>query len=278
MLGVQSFSQNAISVEGRGLYLACSYGSYLLSGKAISFVLAKKIALPNGSYSLTGNQAYIHVSNGLYGIFGQYSLSGQQATFRTDHSISLRYGFYNYTGCSAALGYNIYGIPSITVDEVVDAVADYLSLFTSSIIIRGNVNRTSMPDGSFIALTELSTKALVKPIETYDEYFENINEHNQIDIRADFYGWELANTIRAVHNSFRTLWSTQQFPSNIVPLFCSEPIKLSYENAEDQYEQRWFMTISLQFNPSITVPQLSFSKVGETVCRPDVLYPDILYS
>ena len=165
-------------------------------------------------------------------------------------------------------------IPSISVDQVIDAVATYIALFTEAEIIRGNVNRTPMPNGSFIALTELRTKALNKPIEYYSDFTAVLNEHNKIDIRVDFYGWDLAETARAIHSSFRTIWTVDKFPSNIVPLLCSEPKKINIINAEEQYEQRWYMEMSLQYNPDINVPQDTFNTPGDTFVIPaDVIYP-----
>jgi len=277
MFGSYAFSQQPIASASIGYLLIANNGQYALTGKSVSVTLAKKISLPNGSYAFSGQAVSLNRSLGLYGINGSYSYTGYNASFVSGHSLKYRYANYSLNGHSVALGYNTFR-PDISIDQVIDSLASYLSLFTNAIIIRGNVNRTSAPDGDFIALTELRTKALNKPIETYSEYFENINEHNQIDIRIDFYGWELAGVTRSVHSSFRTLWSVQQFPNYVVPLFASEPVKLAYENTEDQYEQRWFMDVSLQYNPTVSVPQLSFSEVGDIALRPDALYPDIIFS
>ena len=54
---------------------------------------------------------------------------------------------------------------------------------------------------------------------------------------------------------------------------CSEPRKVPIINAEDQYEQRWYMEMSLQYNPYINVPQESFNKLGYVKAIPsDVIY------
>lgn len=164
-------------------------------------------------------------------------------------------------------------VPSITVDQVIDAVGNFIALFTTAQIIRGNVNRTAMPIAPFVELTEISNTALNKAIEYYSDTTATINEHKRIEIQADFYGWDLSDTIQAVHTAYRTIWGVTKFPSNIVPLYCTEPMKMPIENAEEQYEQRWTMTMSLQYNPDVTVPQDTFNTKGTTGVIPaDVIY------
>lgn len=164
-------------------------------------------------------------------------------------------------------------VPSITVDQVIDTLGTYIQLFTTAEVIRASVNRTSMPLSPFIELTEIVSAPLNKPIETYTDTTEIISEHTRIDIQIDMYGWELTDTAKALHASFRTVWAVSQFPTNIVPLYCTDPMKMPIENAEEQYEQRWTMTVSLQYNPDVSVPQDSFNSPGsETFIPVDLFY------
>ena len=164
-------------------------------------------------------------------------------------------------------------VPSITVDQVIDAVGDYLQLFTSVQIIRGNVNRTPMPKGSFIALTEVVSIPLNKPIEIYGDTTGTLSEHTRIDVQIDFYGWDLSDKAKAVHSSFRTIWAADKLPAWLAPLYCSDIRKLPIVSAEEQYEQRWTMTATFQYNPDVIVPQDSFNTKGEiSVIPEDIFY------
>lgn len=165
-------------------------------------------------------------------------------------------------------------IPSITIDQAIDALASYIALFTQSPIIRGNVNRTAMPLGSFVELTEVSDISINKPIEIINnDSTETISEHLRLDVQIDFFGWDLSEAAKAFHASFRTIWATTQFPDWISPLYCNNPMKMPIENAENQYEQRWTMTASLQYNPDVIVTQESFINVGDAGVIPaDVIY------
>ena len=236
MLGLRSISGSTLSDSGVSYKLSCYKGLYSVEGQSTSF-----------SHTSLNKIAY-----NIACLFGSYDVYGSFA--KTEHNFSVF-------------------SPSISVDDVIDSIGSYIELFTSASIIRGNNNRTAMPDAPFVALTELRTTALNKPIEFYYDYYGVINEHNRIDVRIDFYGWELSDVARSVHTSFRTIWAVDKFPKGIVPLMCSEPRKVPIINAEDQYEQRWYMEMSLQYNPYINVPQESFNKLGYVKAIPsDVIY------
>ena len=160
-------------------------------------------------------------------------------------------------------------VPSNTIDDVIDAVSAYLNIFQTVETVRGNVSRVPMPNDPFIQLTEVLTMALNKPIETYyNDQTVNISEHTRIDIQVDFFGWEISDLAKMVHGAFRTVWSVQQFPAWLSPLYCSYPQKVVIQNAEDQFEQRWIMTMSFQYNPDFYAPAPSFTAVLPSILNP----------
>ena len=151
--------------------------------------------------------------------------------------------------------------PSRTVDNCIDAIADYLTLFGAIEIVRGGVSRVPMPNDPFIQLTEIAVIPLCKPVEIYRDSMGILTEHTRLDIQVDFFGWLINDMARLVHGAFRTIWTSQQFPAWLAPLFCDEPKKLSFSNSEDQVENRWAMVMSVQFNPDLYVPEQSFTSV-----------------
>lgn len=164
-------------------------------------------------------------------------------------------------------------VPSITVDQVIDAVGNFIGLFTTAPIIRGNVNRVPMPNGDFIVLTEVVSIPINKPIEVYGESTGTLTEHTRIDVQMDFYGWDLGDKAKAIHGSFRTIWSVDNLPNWLSPLYCSDLRKAPIVDAEEQYEQRWTMTGTFQYNPDVIVPQDSFNTKGDISLIPsDVFY------
>jgi hypothetical protein len=147
---------------------------------------------------------------------------------------------------------------SITVDDVVDALADFIEPFCgASEIIRAQVNRTPMPHGPFVVLTELMAQDIETPLTEYDgqQDIASITGPARIDVQIDFYGPNAGNQCKAVKNVYRTEYAASQFPDGIKPLYCSDGIQSPLITGEQQWESRWTLTASLQFNPVVEVPQ-----------------------
>lgn len=147
---------------------------------------------------------------------------------------------------------------SIVVDQVIDALADFLQLFVEDAeIARAQVNRVAMPPSPCVILTELLQVDLEVPYENYQplENTTTITGPVRIDVQVDFYGVQAGDFCKVVKNAFRSQWGFAQFPVNIKPLYTSDGIQSPLITGEKQYESRWTLTVSIQYNPTVTVPQ-----------------------
>lgn len=148
-------------------------------------------------------------------------------------------------------------IASIAVDDVADALIAYLTPFvTPSVVVRAQANRVSPPQGPFVLLTELRTVDIETPIVTgsLPGMSMSIEGRKRIDWQIDFYGPLSGDQCGAVTSVFRTPYTVEQFPANISPLYLSDGIQSPLITGEEQYESRWTVTASLQYNPSVTIP------------------------
>ena len=157
--------------------------------------------------------------------------------------------------------------PSIAIDDVITALGAFLQPFVGTAsIIRGQVNRVSMPASPFVELTEILSVDLETPSVTDD----TVNQQNsfsspkRFDIQIDFYGAQAGDYCAAVKSVFRTSYATAQFPANIQPLYCSDGNQSPLVTGEEQYETRWILTASLQYNPIVIVPQQSATQYDVT--------------
>lgn len=153
-------------------------------------------------------------------------------------------------------------IPSIAVDAVFDALGAFLGPFVSPVpIVRAQVNRVAMPVGDFVELTEISTTDLEYPRQWYDtvNLERNIIGPRRIAIQADFYGESAGDWCAAVKTVWKTPYAAAQFPTGIAPLYCDDGREIPMITGEDQYKRRWALTMSLQYNPVVIVPQQSAS-------------------
>lgn len=152
----------------------------------------------------------------------------------------------------------MYG-PSIVVDQVVDALGDFVALFmpNGADIVRGQQNRVSPPPEPCAVLTEILSASLQTTYADYrpDADVADLQGSKRIDVQVDFYGTDSGDQCAAVATAFRSAWGYDQFPVNIKPLYTSDGIQSPLITGEQQYSQRWTLTASLQYNPLVTVPQ-----------------------
>lgn len=149
-------------------------------------------------------------------------------------------------------------VSSITVDQVIDALADFLAPFVPAAqIVRAQVNRVPMPSNPGVVLTEMLQVDLSVPATEYQpvDGTATIEGSTRIDIQIDFYGAQAGEFCKTVKTAFRSHWGFAHFPANIKPLYTSDGIQSPLTTGEQQYESRWTLTASLQYNPIVTVPQ-----------------------
>lgn len=107
MFGFSSFSEAPFSALALNNYqLACSAGSYSLSGGNATFVRTKAVIGSAGSYSITGNDAEFTYDQVLQGNAGSYTLTGADARLDYDQVLNCEAGSFALTGNSATFLYN----------------------------------------------------------------------------------------------------------------------------------------------------------------------------
>ena len=152
-------------------------------------------------------------------------------------------------------------VPSITIDAVMEALGAFLQPFvgTDTPIIRAHQNRVPPPLDPFVLLNEVVSVDLETPRSWYNstEHTRKIIGPTRIDIQIDIYGPSAGDQCKAIKGVFRTPYAAAQFPANIQPLYCSDATMTPLVTGEEQYDERWILTASLQYNPIVTIPQQS---------------------
>lgn len=152
-------------------------------------------------------------------------------------------------------------VVDISVDAVIQALGAFIAPFVpvGTPIVRGQQNRVAMAKDPFVLLTEILKMDISTPIVTsanQDEAAQNsVLSPKRIDIQVDFFGPQACDYIAAVKGVYRTAYCVSQFPAGIAPLFCSDEKQTALTSAEQQYEDRWTLTASLQYNPTVYLPQ-----------------------
>lgn len=147
---------------------------------------------------------------------------------------------------------------SITVDQVIDALKAFLAPFMPGAqIVRAQVNRVALPSNPCAVLTELLQVDLSVPATDYQPTANTATIYgpSRIDVQIDFYGAQAGEFCKTVKTAFRSHWGFAHFPANIRPLYTSDGVQSPLLTGEQQYESRWTLTASMQYNPTVTVPQ-----------------------
>lgn len=147
---------------------------------------------------------------------------------------------------------------SITIDEVMDILGPFVEKFVpGGQVVRAQVNRVPLPGNPCAVLTEMLQVDLQVPYSDYqpEDAQATINGPKRFDIQIDFYGEQAGEFCSAFKTAFRSNWGCDQFPKNIQPLYTGDGMQTPLITGEEQYEARWTITASLQYNPVITVPQ-----------------------
>lgn len=149
-------------------------------------------------------------------------------------------------------------VVSISIDDVINALAAFLTPFIGDAtkIVRSQQNRVPLPAAPCAVLTEMIGTELSTPTMEYDSTAgtASIKGPTQINVQVDIYGENAGDMNKAVAAAFRSQWASTQFPDGIKPLFTDGGHQAPFITGEDQYESRWILLVSMQYNPSVTVP------------------------
>ena len=143
-------------------------------------------------------------------------------------------------------------------------------------VVRGQTNGTPPPLPPAIVITELlqaqytTTRTRMNEAGDQMEYVMP----RRLDLQIDCYGVRGSEMANVACTMLRSIYAPEQFPDGVEPLYCSDPIQAPLITGEKQYEARWSLTLSLQYNAPVTVSQESFNVVGSTEAIPaDITIP-----
>ncbi len=158
---------------------------------------------------------------------------------------------------------------NVTVDQIMEALGAFLAPFLPDgiKIVRAQTNRVAPPGKQFVKLTEMFMVDLAVPYPIYtpiDDSTEinvNIIGPTRFDIQIDFYGESSGDWCKTIKNVVRCGLGFDRFPSNVKPLYTSDGNQGPLTTGEQQYLSRWTLTLSLQYNPTVELPQESATEI-----------------
>lgn len=148
-----------------------------------------------------------------------------------------------------------------TEDDVMTDTRRFLLSFLpdGTEVIQGQPNRVAEPtSANFVVMTPTGQQRLSTNVDDYPEggMTKTITMDSQIAIQLDIHGDQSSDLTHMINLLWRDDYGVTNTDSGIiVPLYVDEPHQAPFLNGENQYETRWVMTVYLQANPVVTVPQ-----------------------
>ena len=149
----------------------------------------------------------------------------------------------------------------ITDQDIFKSLVVFFKSFlpNNTTIVQAQDNLVAMPKGGFVAMNNVGMTRLSFNVDNYDAYAQRkfILTPVRYEMQLDFYGSDAQTWAFETQALFRDQYATDIFPTNIQPLYADDPVQIPLIDGEQQYEQRWKITASLQYNPILTTNQQS---------------------
>jgi len=154
-------------------------------------------------------------------------------------------------------------VPSITEEQILTGFRLFLLDITPDgfeVFVAQN-NRVPEPNGpDFIIMTPKSRARLATNVDDWDKVNPNpgaktIKHNARFDLQLDIHGpsgSDVASVIAAVFVDDFGRDALAATP--IAPLYASDGNQMPFINGEQQYENRWVMTLSAQIKPTVSTP------------------------
>lgn len=150
-------------------------------------------------------------------------------------------------------------------------------------VVRGQDNQVPEPaDANFVVMTPTFRRRLATNVDTWsltdpDPTTQQVLQSTQADVQLDIHGPSSTDSAQVIATLFRDDYCVQVFIGlglDMRPLNADDGHQIPFINGEDQYEDRWVMTLSLQADPVVSTNQQFANTLGPVgLIEVDTTYP-----
>lgn len=150
-----------------------------------------------------------------------------------------------------------------------------VGLIGTIVIISAFISGTSGGVGTYSVTV---SPALGDPLATsFSSGQIRMEQGTHLTIQLDVHGSDSADNAQIISTLLRDSYAVDAFQalnSFVSPLHADNPIQVPFINAENQYEFRWVVSVQLQVDATVTVPQQYADAVDvPTLVEVDTTYP-----
>jgi len=168
-------------------------------------------------------------------------------------------------------------LTTLTVRQILESKPAVGQVLTANGIVAGTTITAPLivnPDGTG---TYTVSPSQAMPSETIQAGSKNLMQAMKITMQCDVHGPNSADNAQIITTVFRDENAVATFDASgfgVEPLYCDDPHQAPFENGEQQVEERWIITMAMQANPSVSLPQ---QFAGALKLNP-VLAADVVYA
>lgn len=153
--------------------------------------------------------------------------------------------------------------PTVTEDDVLRAIRTYLLAVAPAgfEVVQTQNNRVPEPTSvNFVVMTPRDRRRLATNADTWDRVdpaptTKEIEHNAQFDMQLDIHGPAGSDLASVIAATFADDYGRDMLaPLFVAPLFASDGHQMPFINAEQQYENRWVVTLSAQIKPTVSTP------------------------
>jgi hypothetical protein len=177
---------------------------------------------------------------------------------------------------------------NITDSEVYAGLIAFIATIVPSgtPIVKGQQNRVAMPNVPCVVLTTLgatrrigtnadSIEALTNTEGEITGFEVSVQADFEYTVQADFYSPDAESWAMAVELVWRDKIAFASMPAGMKPLYSEGRQQLPIVAAEDQWIQRWTMTLVLDYQPIYTQATQAATVVTVIPKAIDVFFPSV---
>lgn len=169
---------------------------------------------------------------------------------------------------------------NITQDDILTELRSFLlTILTPNYpdveVIQGQVNRVPEPaTANFIVMTPLHNARLSTNVDSWDTSDPAPTEieaerDTQMSIQLDIHGPFGSDMAQVVATLWRSGYGVETIDGGVfTPLYASDGRQVPFINGENQFENRWIMTVELQVKPTVSTPMEFADTITASVISP----------
>lgn len=165
---------------------------------------------------------------------------------------------------------------TITEDDFLTALRLFLLRIVPADVevVQTQNNRVPAPKGEdYIVMTPTSRVRLASNVNTWDmddpeADTMHVQHATQLTVQLDIHGPRGSDFAQIISTLTRDYYGCANMDDGIIqPLYATDGTQSPFINGENQYENRWVMSLVMQASPSVSTPQ-DFAVIVTTTIAP----------